>query len=105
MSLSSWRSTAEWCWVLLGQGDCLHAVGSIVNDAEEDWQGDGFTACGREGSMFIPGLFTRMGAPRCKQCCKLASMPEGTQSPKNVDECRPIVEARLAALVAEKESA
>lgn len=98
---SPWREIAEWDWVLLGyHGETLHAIGSLTNGdtADDDWHGDGDTACGRFGRMVIPGLFSRMGASRCKRCCKVTGMPQGAQSPKNIDECRPIVERRIAAL-------
>ncbi len=56
--------------------------------------------CGQEGEMFIPGVLTRMSPVvfRCSKCCELTGMPWGSQSPKNIDACRPIIEARLAAL-------
>jgi hypothetical protein len=93
---SNWRQTAEWDWVWLGAGNVLHAVGELDNaaTADADWYGDGSTECGRRGVMTIPGLFSRMGAYRCVRCCKATGMPEGQQSPKNEDACRPIAEAR-----------
>lgn len=99
---SSWLEIAEWDWVLLddAEGDTLHAVGEVINDTEEDWFGDGRTVCGIQADMFIPGLFTRMSTEvvRCEACCDATGMPRGAMSPKNVDECRPICEARIAAL-------
>ena len=98
-ALSDWRETAEWDWVELGKGQRLHAVATIVNDdADDEWYGDGTTVCGLGGRMWIPGIFTRMSATRCRRCCERTGMPQGDQSPKNVDECRPIVKARLAEL-------
>jgi hypothetical protein len=46
-------------------------------------------ACGRvaEG-LWIPGMFTRMGAERCKGCCRALGYPQGKGSPKNDDACR-----------------
>jgi hypothetical protein len=96
-SIGAWREIAEWDWVWLGAGNVLHAVADVTNDADEDWYGEGKTECGQSGVMTIPGLFSRMGAIRCVRCCKATGMPQGEQSPKNVDACRPIVESRLEA--------
>lgn len=94
-----WVETAEWTWVWLGEGMVLHAVGELTNAAtvDDDWYGDGSTLCGRQGTMTIPGIFSRMSAKRCERCCARTGMPQGHQSPKNIDECRPIAEARIAA--------
>lgn len=49
-------------------------------------------ACGRTAaSVWIPGLFTRMGAQRCKGCCRALGYPQGKGSPKNDDPCRVIL--------------
>jgi len=93
-----WREIAEWDWVHLGTGLVLHAVGTVTNDADADWYGDGRTLCGRAGRMWIPGFVSRMGDRRCRRCCTLAGMPQGKQSPKNVEALRPIASARIAAL-------
>jgi hypothetical protein len=100
-----WRRIAEWDWVWYGSHDTarpardlLHAVATITNDPDEEWFGRGTTECGLEGDLSIPGIFSRMSATRCPDCCRIVGMPEGEQSPKNIDECRPIVEARIAAL-------
>lgn len=39
----------------------------------------------------IPGLFARMGAMRCRRCCKAKGFPEGKGSPKNDVACRVIL--------------
>jgi hypothetical protein len=46
-------------------------------------------ACGRmaEG-LWIPGMFSRMGAMRCTGCCRALGYPQGKGSPKNDDACR-----------------
>lgn len=50
------------------------------------------TACGRTlRGLVIPGIFTRMGAMRCKQCCRRVGLPEGRGSPKNDNRCREIL--------------
>lgn len=95
-----WREIAEWDWVLVGEGGVLHSVAKLINadTADEEWYGEGFTACGRGGRLYIPGLFTRMGAKRCDRCCDRTGFPRGFQSPKNVDELRPLVEQRITRL-------
>ena len=46
----------------------------------------------------IPGLFSRMGATRCRKCCDALGWSRGTGSPKNDNRLRPWAGARLAAL-------
>jgi hypothetical protein len=51
-------------------------------------------ACGRTAaSLHIPGMFSRMGAPRCSGCCRSTGLPVGIGSPKNSGECRKILGA------------
>ena len=86
---------AEWDWITSSRSEYLHAP--------EDWHDPEYgaydeharTACGNRGWYSIPGLFSRMGAERCRRCCKARGYPTGTGSPKNDDECRPLVELRL----------
>ena len=57
----------------------------------DDWDVDGgmprgiegTTACGRSGRFDMPGIFSRMGAPRCRQCCKKVGIPPGDGAPFN----------------------
>ncbi len=92
----TWRTIAEWDWVRLGNGDRLHAVATVTNDADEQWYGIGTTECGLGGEMHIPGILSRMAATRCRRCCDRTGMPQGDQSPKNVEACRPLAERRAA---------
>jgi hypothetical protein len=49
-------------------------------------------ACGRTAAcLWIPGIFTRMGAMRCTGCCRAMGLPEGKGSPKNDAACRAIL--------------
>lgn len=101
----TWRVIAEWDWTVLADdvdGE-LHAVGELdgAARADEDWQADGVTACGRHGTLLIPGMGTRMSARRCDGCCAATGMPAGTQSPKNDPACRPQAQARVDALGAD----
>ena len=98
-------------WVQLPNGGgALHRVASTVVYSEEqiqaerdklfdkslakyvdDWDVDegcprgieGTTACGRSARLDMPGIFSRMGAPRCKVCCKKAGIPSGDGAPYN----------------------
>lgn len=47
--------------------------------------------CGRVGGWSIPGVFSRMGVPRCARCCKLSGLPRGDGSPKNDQSCRHVL--------------
>jgi hypothetical protein len=98
--LGEWRTTAEWDWVKIGDGFRLHAVHAITNEdtVDDDWIGYGTTACGRGGTLSIPGLFSRMGSVRCETCCNRTGLPGGNGSPKNDEQSRSLVEARIAAL-------
>lgn len=49
-------------------------------------------ACGRTAAgLWIPGVFTRMGAPRCTGCCRALGYPPGKGSPKNDGACRAVM--------------
>lgn len=87
----------EWVWWVTPTWRTLHAAASIDIDDGYETSGDGVTVCGRRAWLSIPGVFTRMGAPRCKRCCAGLGYPQGVGSPKNDAVCRPLVEARLAA--------
>lgn len=96
--MSDYREVAEWDWVQFVHGDHLHHPAELDHDdwTHEEVQGHGRASCGRRGWMMIPGTFSRLGAPRCRQCCAAVGYPPGTGSPKNDDALRPLVEARLA---------
>jgi hypothetical protein len=75
-------------WVQMGESIVLHRVATTEGD---DWEADGLTpisvagttACGRKGRLQMPGIFSRMGAPRCKQCCRKVGIPAGDGAPYN----------------------
>jgi len=92
------REIAEWDWVVTKTWNLLHAPLRWDDPEDNCYVEDGRTVCGRTSELFIPGVFTRMGAPRCKHCCRMTGMPHGIGSPKNDEACRPIAEQRLAAL-------
>jgi hypothetical protein len=92
------REIAEWDWVVTKTWSRLHAPLDWDDPDEEMHVEDGRTVCGHSGLLLVPGVFTRMGAMRCKHCCRMTGMPPGRGSPKNDDACRPIAEQRIAAL-------
>jgi hypothetical protein len=49
-------------------------------------------ACGRTAAYIsIPGVFTRLGAPRCLGCCRALNYSPGNGSPKNDPACRALL--------------
>lgn len=88
---------AEWDWVVTSTWKVLHhmALAEDAEDFETNAGGEGVTSCGVSTWLGIPGLGARMGAPRCKRCCRRLGFPEGVGSPKNDDTCRRLVKERL----------
>ena len=86
-----WRSR----WLQFnGRSVRLHRVAEITwwDDGTRDdgtpemIRGDGVTVCGKRGFLHMPGIFSRMGAPRCPACCKALGIPKGDGAPKNTEE-------------------
>lgn len=84
-------------WFVSKSWNKLHAVrgtdwtGEHRADMEQEWAvlSPVRLACGRvAASLWIPGMFSRMGAERCKGCCRALGYPTGKGSPKNDDACR-----------------
>jgi len=74
-------------WLVLPSWDRLHRVSDDIvwEDGEDMRQGSGTTLCGRQGFLSMPGIFSRMGLPRCAHCCRLAGIPRGDGAPFNQD--------------------
>lgn len=80
LSDDHWRSR----WLVLPSWTRLHRVSEIEWDDPEDMiHGDGVTVCGRRGWLQMPGMFSRMGLPRCAYCCRLLDVPRGNGAPFN----------------------
>lgn len=45
--------------------------------------GGAYAVCGARGSFQMPGLFSRMGAKRCKDCCRKLGIDQGRGAPFN----------------------
>lgn len=76
-----WRSR----WLTFGKGT-LHRVSEIEWSADFPGQmiiGTGVTVCGRKGELTMPGIFSRMGSPRCHECCSTLGIPRGKGCPEN----------------------
>lgn len=65
------------------RGIKLHRVYAIDWADSDEIGGDGVTACGLMDELHMPGLFSRMGAPRCGVCCFAAGVPKGDGAPFN----------------------
>mgnify|MGYP000853826932 CR=1 FL=1 len=70
-------------WLVLPSWNRLHRVSEIEWDEEDSPYGTGTTLCGLSGHLHIPGIFSRMGLPRCAHCCRLAGVPRGDGAPAN----------------------
>jgi hypothetical protein len=70
-------------WLQFGDVGELHRVSSIEWEDGEMIYGEGATVCGQVGQLSMPGIFSRMGAPRCKACCRALGLPEGDGAPYN----------------------
>jgi len=89
---------ARYDWLVTKNGNRLHYVYTWLPEHLEDMAENWGVfrpvrlACGRTAAgVWIPGVFTRMGAQRCGRCCKVAGLPLGKGSPKNDPECRAIL--------------
>lgn len=91
--------TAEWDWLYAKPWRILHHFELTKEQSKRLWDnylGPMQATCGRTyETPSIPGIFSRMGLPRCQRCCDRLGYPRGKGSPKNDDACRPLVEARL----------
>ena len=97
MSDHDTRAIAEWDWIIIGEGDALHAPRDWNDPDGNAYDEDAVTYCGRSGWGRIPGVFERAACKRCAHCCYITGMPEGKGSPKNDDACRPIARRRAEA--------
>lgn len=84
--------SATVCWIQMdARGGVLHAPVDWDDPDYHASDSNALTACGRKGLGLIPGIFSRMGRPRCRRCCAATGLPDGTGSPKNDDACRAIL--------------
>lgn len=79
-----WR----WPYFVRGRRILLHRVSAPfpIPDPETDQFYTGVPAimcCGREGKVVMPGILSRLRAPRCRHCCRRAGVPYGFGNPYN----------------------
>jgi hypothetical protein len=83
-------------WVYTEHGERLHVATRV--DKWDGWDGDdldwtsgpGKTLCGYEAYLYYPGVFSRLGMPRCAYCCHRLKIPRGEGHPKNDPNLRPL---------------
>lgn len=75
-----WRSR----WLHPPASGTLHRVASIAWDDGMEWiAGEGATVCGHRGRLLMPGIVSRMEAPRCARCCRALGISPGYGAPVN----------------------
>jgi hypothetical protein len=88
---------AKFDWLVTRRNRVLHAVRDSEwteahrADMAADWvvTTPVRLACGQLArSVMIPGMFSRMGLPRCRECCRALGYAEGPGSPKNASGLR-----------------
>lgn len=85
LSRKRWRS--RWM-VFPNSWRVLHRVSSAKWRDVDEYGGSyvvgrGTMVCGASGEIFMPGILSRMGLPRCKKCCAALGIPGGNGSPFN----------------------
>lgn len=82
-------------WLETRHGRVLHSAREWTAGLLEELADGGHSpgpvrlACGQVArAVWIPGVFTRLGAPRCARCCKATGLPPGKGSPNNDPACR-----------------
>lgn len=90
LSKKRWRSR----WLVLPSWRALHRVAVAEWENVADYSGSyieatGTTLCGKSGALRVPGILSRMGLPRCKECCRLLGLPNGDGAPFNDKKLKP----------------
>ncbi|WP_435113349.1 hypothetical protein [Nocardiopsis synnemataformans] len=79
-------------WLATGAWRRLHAVPrQVFNPDDEDvvdalteWPGPpGRSVCGQDRGWQLPGVFSRLGCPRCAHCCDRLGIARGNGTPMN----------------------
>ena len=84
----------DWIWrwlhVASGRTNVLHRIAAPFDPAgHEPWQAiEAWTMCGRLMGLRVPGMESRLGAPRCRRCCRASGTPEGYGNPYNEQALR-----------------
>lgn len=70
-------------WLVLESWRVLHHVGAIKWRDQDRIVGKGTASCGAIGEFMMPGVFSRLGLPRCKHCCRRTKTADGLGHPLN----------------------
>ena len=79
-------------WFHSEHGDRLHFVEELAaptdfwDKADDYCAVDTVAVCGRRARWVMPGVFSRMGLPRCLRCCAVAGINPGGGTPYNNPE-------------------
>lgn len=77
----------KWRWMQTRYPDQSHTLHRIASGEpeEDEFVGvrNGSTVCGLAGTFQMPGMFSRMGAPRCVACCDVLGIEPGDGAPFN----------------------
>jgi len=88
----------KYSWMVTDTWDVLHYVPTIVDWDDNYWElhekqfDNDFrwkTLCGIQEILGAPGIFSRMGRPRCEKCCILLGITQGVGCPINDKSCTP----------------
>jgi hypothetical protein len=81
---------SKYGWLVAANSwEVLHYVEGVTDETWLEWWDDEAlthkrtAACGRTMVMDLPGVFARMGRPRCRQCCKRLGIDFGGGAPCN----------------------
>lgn len=77
---------SHWEWLVPLTWNRLHYVDPWPGREDYDNTGGaqpGVAVCGLHAEYSIPGLFSRMGLPRCARCCAALGIPRGDGTPSN----------------------
>lgn len=84
------KRLSHMAWLKNNKRKTLHCVPSSVDEngiVDENLVDEGqlvYTAlCGRTQMFSVPGVFSRMYAPRCKNCCSALKISPGIGTPLN----------------------
>lgn len=78
-------------WKVLPSWQRLHRIARIDDFDHGDFNEDpddmtsilGVACCGAKGHFIMPGLFSRMGMPRCAHCARIAGVEDKPGIPGN----------------------
>jgi hypothetical protein len=90
-----WDKKEEWRWRWMytseGTTAILHRMATKGKpriepdepDRDSPWREKATTVCGLKSNFDMPGILSRLGAPRCEDCCKKLGIPAGDGAPFN----------------------